>query len=258
LNEPVPLPEGFPALAAAANDRLRTRQSPPRIRIEKNEDGWQFTSPYPEDSGDDWFVLLCDAFGTRHGSVVNHFLECIIKLVPDGEWNKDHRYWYPDEDSFNAVLALISAMRPENEAQAAHAAQLAALHLSAMQLGRHIKTLQGADARAIAILGKTARAYGDGLMRLAKLQGKIQPRNVNQTITVVYADQRSVTVNGGVPSNGGQPHAAPDAGASARLPALPSPCPNNGGPMPPTGDAGKASVQDARRAWWRSIWRTQR
>jgi hypothetical protein len=220
LSKPLPFPEGLPALADEARSRIAARSCPPRIRIEKKEAGWEFSCPYGDEHGSDWFVLLADAFGTRHHSVVEHFLNRLIKLLPDGEWNDEGRFWYPDENALNTALAVISSMRPENEGQAAHAAQLVALDLSHAKLAEHINRSSYADPRAIAILAKTTRAYGDGLSRLAKLQGKIQPRVVNQTIEVHKHEH--VHFTGGVSPNGGQPHGAAGSEAASRA-ALPSP-----------------------------------
>lgn len=97
------LPEGFDALAAAAEQRLVKRQAPPRIRIEKGRNGWQFSSPYAHADGQRWFAMLADAFGTRHRSIVDHFLGSICDLVRGAEWNDEKRFWYPDETEFNAV-----------------------------------------------------------------------------------------------------------------------------------------------------------
>jgi hypothetical protein len=232
------------------------------------ENDWEYSSPY-EGDGDLWLALLCDAFGTRHGSVVQHFLSTIAELVPAGDRSaqRDGRhYWYPDETQFNAALAIISAMRPENEAQAAHAAQLVALHLAAMKLAAQQTSY--ADPRTAAILAKTTRAYGDGMMRLANLQGRVQPKQVNQTIQVVYVDnrdQRSVHFNGGDAANGGQPQATyrhntatHSGGGDECGPALPSASQVNGQTMPGSCSEGEKRMPGSWRSWWRTLWRAQR
>ena len=59
------------------------------------------------------------------------------------------------------------------------------------------------DVRTAATFGKLVRVYGDGMERMARLQGKLEPRTVNQTIKVVYVDNRdqgSVHIDGGVQS----------------------------------------------------------
>ena len=214
---------------------------------------------YSKEDEERWWALIADAFGTRCGGLIDHFLERITELVPEDKWDGEERYWHPSESDFNAVLAIISALRPENEAQAAHAAQLAALHLSAMKLGEH--AARWGNERTIAILAKTTRAYGEGIERLARLQGKVQPKQVNQTIQVVYVDnrdQRTVQINGGGVPNGGQPHATSDAAAVTRLPALPSPRADNGPTVPSAGSPGQACLQNAWRSWWRSFWRSER
>src|SRR5689334_2831163 len=106
-------PDGMDAHALQAESRVLARSAPPRIKISMGKTGWQFDSPYPADHDRDWFLLLCDAFGTRHAGVVDHFLGCICELVPEGDkWvARDQRaYWYPSEPDFNAVLAIIASL----------------------------------------------------------------------------------------------------------------------------------------------------
>src|SRR4030095_1051780 len=92
------IPAVLDRLADDAVVRLESRPSPPRIRIEKTEDGdWRFASPYAPEDEERWLGLLFDAFGTRHGDIVNHFLEVITTLCRDGSWNKEQRWWTPKE-----------------------------------------------------------------------------------------------------------------------------------------------------------------
>lgn len=249
------MPDGFREEAAAADERLLTRRSPPRVRIERSADGWEFSSPYADDEAQDWAVLLCDAFGTRHVSLVVHFLNRITELVPGGDWDAEKQVWYPDETEFNAALAIISALRPENEAQAAYAAQLLALDRSAHKLGQYTAKY-GGDPRSLATLARTTRAFGEGLERLAKVQGRIQPRTVHQTIQVIHVDNRSVNqFNGGGASDGGQPHGA-TRGETVPRAALPSPRQVVGEGVPLSSRERQAGVP---RSWWGSrLWRALR
>ena len=254
------LPVCLDRIADGAEARLYARPCPPRILIEKLENGdWTFASPYAPEDEARWNALLFDAFGTRSCGVMNHFLEIFTTLCRDGEWDQERHYWHPRQTDFDALLAIVAAVAPENEAQAAYAAQLAALHISAMKLGE-AAIKHYSDPRTVALLSKTVRAYGDGMEQLARLQGKIKPRTVNQTIQVVYCDNRSVDVSGGAVQFGGQPHAASNAATIEARSAVPSPCPDDGAALSAASREGKERVQNA---WWgarlwRALWRAQR
>lgn len=249
------LPIGLAELADAAVQEHHERPCAPRILIEKTKDGWRFASPYAREHQQRWEALLFQAFGTRSGAIMTHFLDTFTKLVGHGEWDEDRQCWMPKQNDFDAMVAIVHSLQPENEAQAAYAAQLCALHLSAMKLGdrlsRHYE-----DPRTAAILSKTIRAYGDGMERLARLQGKVQPKTVNQTIEVHKHEH--VHFEGGVSPNGAQPHAA-TRGATIQRPALSGPKPG-GQAVPLPCSEGEARLPNA---WWlarlwRSVWRAQR
>ena len=255
------LPIGMQALGDAALDEMYLRPAAPRILIEKaKDDGWAFGCPY--EPGKDcknlnrWEALLFQAFGTRSSGVMNHFLSVFTKLVGNGVWDEERKAWMPRQDDFDAILCMVHSLAPENEAQAAYAAQLCALHLSAMKLGETCSHSY-ADERTRAVMNKTVRAYGDGLERMARLQGKLQPRAVNQTIEVRYydhRDQRSIHIAGGAGQIGGQPHGA-DGGALIPRPALPSPQ-SGGAAVPVPSGEGKAGLP---HPWWGAwLWRAFR
>jgi len=123
-----------------------------------------------------------------------------------------------------------------------------------MKLGEHIAQ-HSPDPRTVRLLTRTVRAYGDGLLQLARLQGKLKTRTVNQTIKVFHydnRDQRSVIFAGGVPENRGQPHGTTGATA-AGFTALPGPCQDYGATVPLAGREGQASLSNA---WWARLWRS--
>ena len=248
------LADGLREMGEVAIAGMVQRPCAPRVLIERTNDGWRFACPYDSRDQEAWEGLLFQAFGTRSGAVMTHFLNSLQALVGDGWWDAKRNLWMPDQDQFDAMLAIIASLQPENEAQAAHAAQLCALHLSAMKLGKQASRSY-ADPRTIAILNKTVRAYGDGMERLARVQGKVQPRQVNQTIQVIYNDQRDQRTQyaGGVSPNGGQPHRTTGGEAIPR-PALPSPN-QSGSTVPIASGRGQAGVQISRwSAWlWRAI-----
>jgi hypothetical protein len=238
-------------IADEAGRHLLDRYCPPRVEIEKLEDGqWRISCPYAQEDDERWWFLLAEAFGTRDLDVISYFLDSLGKLCP-AVWDDERKAFRPREVDFNALLAIVGSVRPQNEAQAAYAAQLAALHISAMKLGG-MATERYCDARTVAILNKTVRAYGDGIERLARLQGKIAPRAIHQTFEVHKHEH--VHVDGGAAPFGGQPHGA-TAGETISSTALPGPCPN-GEALPLPGSERQESVPRPR--WGARIWRALR
>jgi len=244
------LPHNIADVADEAGKRLADRYCPPRVRIDKRKDGsWSIVCPYAKEDNDRWWFLLSAAFGTRDVDVVHYFLEALERLCPK-VWNEKARELQPREVDFNALLAIVGSVRPENEAQAAHAAQLAALHLSAMKLSEQAGKY--GDPRTVAVLSKTVRSYGDGLERLARLQGKVAPRAIHQTFEVHKHEH--VHVDGGAAAFGDQLHGT-TAGETISSTALPCPCPN-GTAVPLPRSERQESVPRPR--WGERIWRALR
>lgn len=255
--------------ADAAIEKHRGRFATPELSISGDMDDWQFGCPYREEDRDRWLALLFEAFGTRSISTATVFLGQLARIVGKG-WNPDDKEWRPKIEELNAAIGLVASVAPENEAEAALAAQMVALHLTAMGLARNCANMAYPDERTAATLARVTKAYASLYRSLAQLQGKLQPRQVNQTIQVVYLDQRDqrrqTAVMGGGANFGGQAHASPccdrtpthnegneyDAGSStdARRAALPSPCANNGATVPLGCGGGEAGLPDARRFAW--------
>lgn len=236
------------------------RPCSPRVLIEKTKTGWEFSSPYRDEDGEAWEALLFQAFGTRSAALMNHFLNVFTKLIGEKHWDERRQIWTPDQDSFDAIIAMVHSMQPQNEAQAAYAAQLVALHVSAMKLGENCAQSYG-DDRSRSILNKTVRAFGDGLERMGRLQGKIKPREVHQTIQVIYNDNRDQRMQfaGGTARNGGQAHGthgwAGNAGDAESIDARPAlPRPQSGGEVLRL-SCGEGQAGLSRPWWGERIWR---
>lgn len=149
----------------------------------------------------------------------------------------------PSQEEFDAVLAIVSSTKPRNEAQAAFAAQLAALHLAAMRLARRVTGDALGDDRTVAVLTKTVRAYGDELATMQRLQGK--SRSTRQTIKVESQRHQHIHCHGGSEDFGGQAHAT-RAEVAASSNAVQGPRPVGPGLSLASG-TGETSLPDARR-----------
>ena len=201
------LPAPMRARANAAIHKHEGRAIPPRIDVDGDDFSAWFSSPYADEDQDAWQALLFEAFGTRSSSVVSCFVRQLAQFV-QRDWDDRAGKWKPSQDEFNTVLALVGALKPRDEAQAAYAAQLAALHLAAMRLAKRVTGEGYADERTVAVMNKTVRAYGDGLAQMQRLQGK--SRTTRQSIkseTHRHVHQHiHLTSDGGDDDFGGQLH----------------------------------------------------
>lgn len=252
------MPPELRALAETAMEKHRGRFAPPALDVGGGWERWFFDCPYRKEDSSLWQALLFEAFGTRSVSVATTFLRQLCNLIGK-DWNTDDQDWRPNPQELNTAIAIVASLKPENEAQACLAAQTVACHIAAMKLGDTIGRTSMPDERTVATMARVTKATA-GLQRtLAQLQGRLQPRQVNQTIQVVYVDQRDqrqqTAVMGGMPEFGRQAHAQGDDNAGitdARCAALPSPSPHNGPAMPGASGKGQEGVPDA--WWWQRLW----
>lgn len=197
------LPANLRPLADAAIERHIDRPIPPSIVVKGCElSGLTFSSPYAPADDDAWQALLFQAFGTRSIPVVRAFLTHLAKVGPK-EWDGKASRWSPSQDSFEQALAILNAINPKNEAQAAYAAQLCSLNICAMRMGERMGEYP--DARSMRAFTKAVRAFGDGLETIERLKGK--RRRSKQTIEVHHHEHKHIHYSGGGSENGGQPHA---------------------------------------------------
>src|SRR3546814_1495883 len=106
----------------------------------------------------DWSSDVCssDLFGTRYTVVATVFLNHLIDLC-GSEWDEENQIWVPDDGELNAILHIVAAQKPQNEAQAALAAQTAATHILTMKVAKRVADYPH-DTRMIAAYAKLARA----------------------------------------------------------------------------------------------------
>lgn len=208
------MPANMAPFAEEAVRKHSSRSLPPKVEMAGSEFAPVLLSPYAEEDQEPWLALLLQAFGTRSASVATCFLEQLSSFCRR-DWDSDANEWRPSQEEFDAVLAIVSSTKPRNEAQAAFAAQLAALHLAAMRLARRVTGDALGDDRTVAVLTKTVRAYGDGLATMQRLQGK--SRSTRQTIKVESQRHQHIHYHGGSEDFGGQAQATrAEVSASSR------------------------------------------
>lgn len=228
------MPDNLRPFVQQARARTIKRPNSPGVAVEETGGGGhRLAAPHCDEEA--WEVQICDAFGTRSHSTYRVFLSqlaglCERRPSPDGHWR-------PSERELNAAVNIVSGVRPQNEVEAALAAQMVAVHFMQMKTSAEAMRSGCQDERLISIAGKLARTYAIQCESMTKLKGKV----ARQRITVRYErhDHQHVHVEGpGGGDSGGQPDGLTDDAAArehARRPALPSPdsawdtVPGNGG-----------------------------
>ena len=124
-----PMPSGLNARTAEAERRIEERPLNPGLVIEDEPGALLFASPHSDVAA--WQRQITDAFGSNSFSVAQTFLRQLGELCSPVVG--DDRL-LPDELELNGLLGFINSIRPENELQAALAAQMVAVHLATMRL----------------------------------------------------------------------------------------------------------------------------
>lgn len=229
-----------------AEKRMFTRPHPPGIILEPagfDEEHW--TAPHSDTSL--WSLQLGDAFGTRSQAVMTTFMFQLEKLCDRNIWDEEAQQWRLDEHELSAALAIVNSLKPRNELEAAHAAQMVAVHLMTMKCSaRALK--YDYEPRMAATAGKLARTFT--LQREAFERIRKPNRTAKQNIKVTKELHQHVHYHResgprGATGSDGQSD-APPAAQPPEIPALPSPEEERGRVVPITRGSRKARVPNAR------------
>jgi hypothetical protein len=187
---------------------------------------------------------VLDSFDTRHANVAAVFLDQ-LEAICKRTWSEKYQDWQPDDLELAALLSIVSSCRPKNEAQAAMAAQMAAVHLLTMRVADKIGEHPW-DMRMVGAFAKLTRTYAEQMDIMNTLHGK--SRSTRQKIIVRHEKHvhhhQHVHVKGGAKENGSQAHASTDvAGECAALPGDNA----RGEVVPFTSGDGQGRVPNARR-----------
>ncbi len=232
-----------------ALERYKARPAPFEYAVHPQADGMQkLARPHSDDAGH--LLHALDAFGTASNDFKDNALVQLGAVVQD----------VTDKEAFaqqfNASLAAISGIAPQNEVEAMLAVQMVATHDLAMKAMR--KMSHASDVDRMDKLGNIAtkmmRTYTTQIEALAKLR-----RGGEQTVRVehvhVYQGGQAIVGNvqrggapGGMIENGQQPHALAGPAAHALPPGASMLCQDQAGAgVPVAGSVGEASVPNARR-----------
>ncbi|MEH6789946.1 MAG: hypothetical protein V7650_05045 [Parasphingorhabdus sp.] len=196
-------PANLKQTEAEAEAFVRSLPLSPGVVTEEQGDSWQVQSPHSDDNL--WQLQLTQAFGTRSTSLLQTFLRQLAALCPQS-WDADRQVWRENETTWNALLALVSDHQPENSAQAALAAQMAATHLMVMKLSEQAlnrgHTVMEKDA---ALVSKLARTFAVQCETMQALKGKV--RTTRQSVHVTKETHQHVHYHddqGGLVENANQ------------------------------------------------------
>ena len=229
------------AWGKSAEKRALARPYPPGVISEPlGFDEEQWTAPH-NDIGLHT-LQLADAFGTRSRAVFVTFMRQLEALCGQSHWDEVAKQWRLDEHEYSAALAIVNSLHPRNELEAAHAAQMVAVHFLTMKVAaRAIKYEY--DTRTASVAGKLARTFT--AQREAFERIRKPNRTARQSIKVRKELHQHVHYHRGEDGNGGQPH-GPPAASIDQCAALPSPQPGGESVSMP-GNEGQAALQAARR-----------
>lgn len=224
-----------------AAKRVRARPFPPNVILEPaGFESEHWTSPHSDVNL--WTLQLAEAFGTRSRAVFVTFMRQLEALCDRSHWDEEARQLRLDEHEFSAALAIVNATKPQNEMEAALAAQMVAIHILTMKTAARAFQYQH-DTSTAATAGKLARTFAMQIEALQSLRGK--KRTTRQSITVRKELHQHVHYHREDGESDVQPHER-RAEVIDQCAALPSPEPG-GEALQVSGRKRKARLSDSRR-----------
>jgi hypothetical protein len=192
--------------------RRRTKARAPRIamHIEERETGARVI--YSDHSDEEGYrYRLADAFGTRSVQFVYSMLNGLGKATEDHSQNHGFYSGSPDEVAFNAALAVIDGVRPQDEIEAMLAAHMAVTNIALLEL---VARTRGAIAghpfdcngiRRLDTLGNlTTKFMRTYTMQVEALARKRHRGEQNVTVKHVHIHAGGQAVVGNVTHRGGR------------------------------------------------------
>lgn len=185
-------PQSLKAAVDRAKHRTLKRDSSLPLGLERDQAGelildskgqviwdWPFSGEAPAE-WPDWSWMLVDAFGTRNSAIAGTFLDHLMDLVGD-EWDPKIEARVPDDGELQLLLAVVRSHKPQNEAQAAQAAQVAAAYIISMRVAKRVAQAPH-DTRMVSAYARLLQAQATLTEAVSGRKGK---RIARQSIKVV-------------------------------------------------------------------------
>jgi hypothetical protein len=197
-----PASDDLTRAAEEANFRIMARPINPGVKVEANQEGVTFSAPDP--SASSWEVRLADALGTRSSAAMETFMTQLSDLC-SSTFDDSAGCLVPNERELNAVLAIVSGVRPDNEIQAALAAEMCAIHLMQMRVSRFALRADSVDSRSALLAGRLAPTFAVQAETLKKLQSKNAEHRQTFLVEKHVHQHQHLHLQGGEQQSGGQP-----------------------------------------------------
>lgn len=180
--------------AAEAAQRTLARREPIAVKLDQNG---QLAKPEDMEARTAQFLRLSDTFGTASGS----FMATAIGALRHSAYGRGADG--TNQVVLNASIALVDAIRPENELEAALAVQMANCHqLANEMLGRAATTDRTDHLQLYGNMAvKLQRTFTEQLEALGRMRG-----NANQSVRVehVHVHEGGQAIVGNVKANRGE------------------------------------------------------
>jgi hypothetical protein len=183
--------------------RKRTKARVPRIAMHIEDRPTGARAIYAHHSDDEGQEnRLADAFGTRSRHFVYSMLNSLGKATEDHSQTLGLTPGSPDEDAFNAALAVIDGVRPQDEIEAMLAAHMAVTNIALLELVARTRDAiaghpyQGDGIKRLDVLGnltnKFMRTYTMQVEALARKRRKGGEQNVTVKHVHVHSGAQAV------------------------------------------------------------------
>ena len=191
--------------------RKRTKARTPRISVHIEDLGAEGHVLYPHHSDDEGHrYRVADVFGTRSVHFVHAMLSGLGKATEDHSENKGYSPGSSDEIAFNAALAVIDGVRPQDEIEAMLAAHMAVTNIALLEL---VARTRGAIAghmfeangiKRLELLGSlTTKFMRTYTMQVEALARKRRKGDQHVTVKHVHVHAGGQAVVGNVSIRGG-------------------------------------------------------
>jgi hypothetical protein len=182
--------------------RKRTKARAPRVamHIEDRETGARVYPDHSDQEGHEY--RLADAFGTRSRHFVHSMLNSLGKATEDHSQTLGLAPGSPDQDAFNAALAVIDGVRPKDEIEAMLAAHMAVTNIALLELVARTRDAiaghpyQGDGIKRLDVLGnltnKFMRTFAMQVEALARKRRKGGEQNVTVKHVHVHSGAQAV------------------------------------------------------------------
>lgn len=210
--------------------KRRTKARAPRVTMRVEKRGTKARHVYPSHCDEEGHrYRLADVFGTRSMQFVSAMLKGVGMATEDHSENLDFGPGSPDQLAFNAALAVIDGVRPQDEVEAMLAAHMALTNIALLELVARTRgaiaghLYQGNGIQRLDVLGnlttKFMRTYTMQVEALARKR-----RRGEQIVTVkhVHVHAGGQAVVGNVTHRGGRGVAKNEQRACERGPREPT------------------------------------